>query len=232
MAVADRVGQRDHVGARRAPGRRRPAPRAASAPRRRSSSRTPCCTPPSTSSSAPFRPHPVDDPPAPRPPASAVVRLVLARLCPSLTLTGTLTRCAPAAAASCAPFRFGRQRHDQARAGRARPRDHLAGVGHRRDHLRRHEAADLDLRHPGRGDRPDPVDLDVRRHARLGHLQPVPRPHLANRHPLAHADPPDPARVEPLARNLQACAGARTGLTRLCWPPSAMMLVVSLHPPW
>ena len=38
---------------------------------------------------------------------SMVPRLVLARLCPSLTDTGMLTRCAPAAAAACTPRRLG-----------------------------------------------------------------------------------------------------------------------------
>ena len=97
----------------------------------------------------------------PRRPLRRCVRLVLARLCPSLTLTGTMIRRAPASAASCAPLRFGASATiTQGRSRTARttsPVSAICGIS-----LRRHEAADLDLRHAGGGDRLDPADLDRR----------------------------------------------------------------------
>src|ERR1044072_1353757 len=55
----------------------------------------------------------------------------------------------------------------------------LSGSAHRRDQLRRHERADLDLGEPGAGERADPGLLRFRRHQVLGVLQAVARPLVA-----------------------------------------------------
>src|ERR1051326_1961686 len=58
--------------------------------------------------------------------------------------------------------------------------NNLSGIGHRRDQLRRHERADLDLGEPGAGERADPGLLRFRRHQVLGVLQAVARPDFAD----------------------------------------------------
>ena len=108
-------------------------------------------------------------------------------------------------------LQVGRQRHHGQAGQQPGAADDFGGVRHLRDQRRRHEAADLDLAQAGGGDGGDPARLGGGRHDGLGHLQPVARADLADRHRLAHRRLRlSPAASVPRAGSQDCRNGART----------------------
>ena len=155
----------------RTPARAGRGPRRGS--RRRPRSRPRSAAPP-TRARPSTRSSPVSD--------SSIERFTLARLCDSVALRKTLTswKRSRSASALSSPRSLGISTDSETSSGTSIRSQHLGAVGELRDHVRAHEARDLEPLQPRRGERLDQPHLVLGRDDLGLVLEPVPGPDLAD----------------------------------------------------